>query len=246
MRRRCRSTARARTRAESTVGSRRATARGAARCSAAGNCLCAKCGAEPARSATPETQAADPDVRLRDQQAGPRRAHASWSAAYGVPTTALRFFNVYGPGQALSNPYTGVAAIFASRLLNGRASRDVRGRAAVTRLHPRRPTSWPAIILALERRRAAGGASISERGDRVSDRGGCRGAFPRARFVDRARVPRRSIAQATSDTVSRIRRLRRELLGFHSKTTLEGWHGGISCCGWPIRKAVGEVLRNGH
>jgi dTDP-L-rhamnose 4-epimerase len=33
---------------------------------------------------------------------------------------ALRFFNVYGPGQALSNPYTGVAAIFASRLLNGR------------------------------------------------------------------------------------------------------------------------------
>ena len=38
--------------------------------------------------------------------------------AYGIPTVALRFFNVYGPGQALSNPYTGVAAIFASRLLN--------------------------------------------------------------------------------------------------------------------------------
>lgn len=42
-------------------------------------------------------------------------------AAYGIPTVALRFFNVYGPGQALSNPYTGVAAIFASRLLNERA-----------------------------------------------------------------------------------------------------------------------------
>jgi len=39
-------------------------------------------------------------------------------SAYGIPTVALRFFNVYGPGQALSNPYTGVAAIFASRLLN--------------------------------------------------------------------------------------------------------------------------------
>src|ERR1051326_5831681 len=38
--------------------------------------------------------------------------------AYGVPTTALRFFNVYGPRQALSNPYTGVLAIFASRLMN--------------------------------------------------------------------------------------------------------------------------------
>jgi dTDP-L-rhamnose 4-epimerase len=41
-------------------------------------------------------------------------------AAYGIPTTALRFFNVYGTRQALSNPYTGVLAIFASRLLNGR------------------------------------------------------------------------------------------------------------------------------
>lgn len=41
-------------------------------------------------------------------------------AAYGIPTVALRFFNVYGEGQALSNPYTGVAAIFASRLLNRR------------------------------------------------------------------------------------------------------------------------------
>lgn len=40
--------------------------------------------------------------------------------AYGIETTALRFFNVYGPRQALSNPYTGVLAIFGSRLLNGK------------------------------------------------------------------------------------------------------------------------------
>jgi dTDP-L-rhamnose 4-epimerase len=40
--------------------------------------------------------------------------------AYGIPTVALRFFNVYGPRQALSNPYTGVLAIFAARLLNRR------------------------------------------------------------------------------------------------------------------------------
>jgi dTDP-L-rhamnose 4-epimerase len=39
--------------------------------------------------------------------------------AYDIPTVALRFFNVYGTRQALSNPYTGVLAIFASRLLNG-------------------------------------------------------------------------------------------------------------------------------
>jgi dTDP-L-rhamnose 4-epimerase len=41
--------------------------------------------------------------------------------AYGIPTVALRFFNAYGPRQALSNPYTGVLAIFGSRLLNGRS-----------------------------------------------------------------------------------------------------------------------------
>jgi len=39
--------------------------------------------------------------------------------AYHIPAIALRFFNVYGPRQALSNPYTGVLAIFATRLLNG-------------------------------------------------------------------------------------------------------------------------------
>ncbi len=43
-----------------------------------------------------------------------------FGSAYHVPTVALRFFNVYGPYQALSNPYTGVLAIFAARLLNGR------------------------------------------------------------------------------------------------------------------------------
>jgi dTDP-L-rhamnose 4-epimerase len=41
-----------------------------------------------------------------------------FGAAYGIPTTALRFFNAYGSRQALSNPYTGVFAIFAARLLN--------------------------------------------------------------------------------------------------------------------------------
>jgi len=44
-----------------------------------------------------------------------------FGSAYNVPATALRFFNVYGPYQALSNPYTGVLAIFAGRLLNGRS-----------------------------------------------------------------------------------------------------------------------------
>ena len=40
---------------------------------------------------------------------------------YGIPAVALRFFNTYGPYQALSNPYTGVLSNFASRVLNGNA-----------------------------------------------------------------------------------------------------------------------------
>ena len=41
-------------------------------------------------------------------------------AAYGIPTVALRFFNAYGPRQALGNPYTGVLAIFSGRILAGK------------------------------------------------------------------------------------------------------------------------------
>ncbi len=41
--------------------------------------------------------------------------------AYGIPAVALRYFNAYGPRQSLSNPYNGVAAIFMSRIKNGKA-----------------------------------------------------------------------------------------------------------------------------
>ena len=56
-------------------------------------------------------------VTKRDQE----ELSLSLGRAYGIPTVALRFFNVYGPGQSLNNPYTGVAAIFASRMLNRQA-----------------------------------------------------------------------------------------------------------------------------
>ncbi|TKT68461.1 NAD-dependent epimerase/dehydratase family protein [Rhizobium sp. LC145] len=44
-----------------------------------------------------------------------------YGEAYGVEAIALRLFNVFGAGQALSNPYTGVLANFASRLANGQS-----------------------------------------------------------------------------------------------------------------------------
>lgn len=49
------------------------------------------------------------------------RAALVFGAAYDIPTVALRLFNVFGAGQALSNPYTGVLANFASRLANDEA-----------------------------------------------------------------------------------------------------------------------------
>lgn len=77
------------------------------------------------------------------------------TAAYGIEGCALRLFNVFGPGQALSNPYTGVLAIFAARLFNrqrplvfedGRQRRDFVHVADVA----------DAFVLALERPEAAG------------------------------------------------------------------------------------------
>jgi dTDP-L-rhamnose 4-epimerase len=83
-------------------------------------CLCPNCGLELAPVGTQETKPLVPTsvyaVTKRDHE----ELCLVVGRAYGIRTVALRFFNVYGPGQALSNPYTGVAAIFASRLLNGR------------------------------------------------------------------------------------------------------------------------------
>jgi dTDP-L-rhamnose 4-epimerase len=82
-------------------------------------CVCPYCGKDVAPIPTAETKSLYPTsvyaVTKRDHE---ELCHVVGSA-YGIPTVALRFFNVYGSGQALSNPYTGVAAIFSSRLLNG-------------------------------------------------------------------------------------------------------------------------------
>ncbi|ACL55474.1 NAD-dependent epimerase/dehydratase family protein [Methylobacterium nodulans] len=75
--------------------------------------------------------------------------------AYGMEGVALRLWNAYGPGQALSNPYTGVLAIFASRLHNGAApvifedGHQLRDFVQVDDVAQ-------AFLLALDRREAAG------------------------------------------------------------------------------------------
>ncbi len=83
-------------------------------------CLCPVCGRELVPIGTRETKPLIPTSIYAITKRDHEELCLVTGAAYSVPTVALRFFNVYGPGQALSNPYTGVAAIFAARLLNGR------------------------------------------------------------------------------------------------------------------------------
>ena len=58
---------------------------------------------------------------MRSQSATRRNCRLRWGAAYNIPTVALRFFNVFGSRQSLSNPYTGALAMFGTRLKNGQA-----------------------------------------------------------------------------------------------------------------------------
>ena len=82
--------------------------------------LCPACGVSCTPIPTPETKPLFPTsvyaVNKRDHE----ELFLSVGDAYNISTTAMRFFNVYGERQALSNPYTGVGAIFASRLLNSK------------------------------------------------------------------------------------------------------------------------------
>jgi dTDP-L-rhamnose 4-epimerase len=71
--------------------------------------------------ATPETKAPCPSSVYALSKYDQERLCLMVGQAYNIPTVALRFFNVFGPRQALSNPYTGVMAIFTSRLLHGEA-----------------------------------------------------------------------------------------------------------------------------
>src|SRR3954469_6740165 len=74
-------------------------------------------GAEPTSELKPLRPTSIYAINKRDHE----EMFLAIGAAYGVPAVALRFFNVYGERQSLSNPYTGAAAIFSSRLLNDRA-----------------------------------------------------------------------------------------------------------------------------
>jgi dTDP-L-rhamnose 4-epimerase len=80
---------------------------------------CPQCGKELSPAPTNEEKPLFPTsvyaVTKQDQE----QFCLAVGRSYGIPAVALRYFNVYGTRQALSNPYTGVCAIFSARLLNG-------------------------------------------------------------------------------------------------------------------------------
>ncbi len=81
---------------------------------------CPSCAAPPRPEPTSEDKPLAPTsvyaVSKRDQE----ELVLSVGRGYKIPSVVLRYFNVYGPRQALSNPYTGVCAIFSARIKNGR------------------------------------------------------------------------------------------------------------------------------
>ena len=147
--------------------------------------------------------------------------------AYGMQGVALRLFNVYGPGQALSNPYTGVLAIFASRLLNrerpmvfedGEQRRDFIHVADVAR----------AFILALEHPDAPGcvfnigsgqDVSINQVGQALADAMGVPDLLPEV--MGKARVG--DIRHCFADIA-----LARDVLGFRPRRTFEDSLGELA------------------
>ena len=82
--------------------------------------ICPQCGRDLAPIATDESKPFNVSSYYALSKKDQEEMALLFGRTYGIPAVALRFFNIYGTRQALSNPYTGVAAIFASRLLNER------------------------------------------------------------------------------------------------------------------------------
>ena len=80
---------------------------------------CPRCGRDVEPVPTDESKPLYPTSIYAITKRDHEEMFLSTGFAYGIPSVALRFFNTYGPRQALSNPYTGVMAIFSGRLLNG-------------------------------------------------------------------------------------------------------------------------------
>lgn len=148
--------------------------------------------------------------------------------AYGISTVALRFFNVYGEHQALSNPYTGVLAIFASRLLNDKPPmifEDGRQRRDFVSVHDVKQ----ACRLALEASEASGQVfnigsgnsySIDEIAGRMARVMGCGFVEPQIMGQYRAGDIRHCFADITAA---------RKVLGYEPRMSLDDGISRLAC-----------------
>ena len=82
---------------------------------------CPICGKATASIATPEATPGGGETVYALTKVDQERLVLLWGKQTGTPTVALRYSCTYGPRQSLFNPYTGVIAIFCTRLLNGLA-----------------------------------------------------------------------------------------------------------------------------
>ncbi len=80
---------------------------------------CPMCGRPTTSIPTPETTPMGGETVYAVTKVDQERLVLLWGKQTGIPTVALRYSCTYGPRQSLFNPYTGVIAIFCTRLLNG-------------------------------------------------------------------------------------------------------------------------------
>jgi dTDP-L-rhamnose 4-epimerase len=80
---------------------------------------CPVCGATTTPTTTPEEAPTGGETVYALTKVDQERLVLIWGRQTGIPTVALRYSCTYGPRQSVFNPYTGVIAIFATRLLNG-------------------------------------------------------------------------------------------------------------------------------
>jgi len=168
-----------------------------------------------------------------DKAASEMQAHAAF-AVRGVPSTGLRFFNVYGPRQDPASPYSGVISIFAERLLAGRPL-TIFGDGEQSRDFVHVSDVVAALLLAMERQDKSSRVFNVARGNGVT-------LLRLVAALERAVGRKAEIRQAPArpgdvrHSVGDVRRIR-ESLGFAAKVGLE--EGLASLMGW--LKSAGAV-----
>ena len=80
---------------------------------------CPLCGKATTPATTPEEAPTGGETVYAITKVDQERLVLTWGRQTGIPAVALRYSCTYGPRQSVFNPYTGVIAIFATRLLNG-------------------------------------------------------------------------------------------------------------------------------